>query len=301
MLLLFPGEPFNLPQVEPVYAAEAVAAEQLGLAWAVIDLEALIDGAIKQALRRVPTATAPTLAVYRGWMLSLDQYQQLSNGLAARNYQLINDPASYTHCHHLPNVLPLLGNQTPASIVFPQAQGLDAASIAHEAAGSFGQQALIIKDYVKSRKYEWHEACFIPNASDQAQSAKVIQTFIERQGADLVGGVVLRAWHALEIWQAHQQSGLALAYEYRSFWLDGRLLWATPYWDHQPSQPTPDWARYAELAQQVQSRFWTLDLALTQTGAWLIIELGDGQVSGLPDHASAHEFLHALAQRLAAT
>ncbi|ABX05716.1 MAG TPA: hypothetical protein DEF47_05585 [Herpetosiphon sp.] len=298
MLILFPAEPFNLPHVDAAYAAEVAASAQLRLAWAVIDLEALFDGAIKQALRRVPVASAPTLAIYRGWMLSLAQYQQLAQGLAAKNYQLINDPAAYAACHHLPNVLPLLGDQTPASLVFPQSQGLDAASIAAQAAVYFNQQALIIKDYVKSRKHEWYEACFIPNASDQAQSARVIQTFIERQAEALVGGVVLRAWHPLQIWQTHQQSGLALAYEYRSFWLDGTLLWATPYWDHQPSQPTPDWSRYTALAQQIQSRFWTLDLALTQTGDWLIIELGDAQVSGLPDHADAQELLQALAQQL---
>ncbi|GAA5527913.1 ATP-grasp domain-containing protein [Herpetosiphon gulosus] len=299
MLILFPAEPFNLPNVDAVYAAEAVAAETLGLTWAVIDLEALLEGAIKQALRRVTVTSEPTLAIYRGWILNLAQYQQLAQGLAAKNYQLINDAAAYAACHHLPNVLPLLGDQTPASLVFPQEQGLDAASIAARAAIYFDQQALIIKDYVKSRKHEWYEACFIANATDQAQSARVIQTFIQRQAEALVGGVVLRAWHPLQIWQTHQQSGLALAYEYRSFWLDGTMLWATPYWDHQPSQPNPDWSRYTALAQQIQSRFWTLDLALTQTGDWLIIELGDGQVSGLPDHTNAQELFQALAQRFA--
>lgn len=297
MLILFPAEPFNLPHVDAAYAAEVAAAAQLGLAWAVIDLEALFEGAIKQALRRVPVTAEPTLAIYRGWMLNLTQYQQLAQGLAAKNYQLINHPAAYAACHHLPNVLPLLGDQTPASLVFPQEQGLDASNIAAQAATYFNQHALIIKDYVKSRKHEWYEACFIPDASDQAQSSRVIQTFIERQAEALVGGVLLRAWHPLQIWQTHQQSGLALAYEYRSFWLDGKLLWATPYWDHQPNQPTPDWSRYTALAQQIQSRFWTLDLALTQTGDWLIIELGDGQVSGLPDHANAQELFRALAQR----
>lgn len=298
MLILFPAEPFNLPHVAAAYAAEVVATETLGLIWAVIDLEALIDGAIKQSLRRLPVATEPTLAIYRGWMLSLVQYQQLAQGLAAKKYQLINDPAAYAYCHHLPNVLPLLGDQTPASLVFPHEQGLAASSIAAQAATYFNQQALIIKDYVKSRKHEWHEACFIPNANDQAQSARVIRTFIERQAEALVGGVVLRAWHPLQIWQTHQQSGLAMPYEYHSFWLDGRLLWATPYWDHQLTQPTPDWSRYAALAQHIQSRFWTLDLALTQTGDWLIIELGDAQVSGLPDHANAQELFRALSQRL---
>jgi hypothetical protein len=33
-----------------------------------------------------------------------------------------------------------------------------------------------------------------------------------------------------------------------------------------------------------------LDIAKRKDGGWLIVELGDGQVAGLPDHANKGEF-----------
>lgn len=33
-----------------------------------------------------------------------------------------------------------------------------------------------------------------------------------------------------------------------------------------------------------------MDIAKTKLGEWIIIEIGDGQVSGLPDNADAKEF-----------
>jgi hypothetical protein len=50
----------------------------------------------------------------------------------------------------------------------------------------------------------------------------------------------------------------------------------------------------------VQSRFFTMDVARRLDGAWMIIELGDGQVAGLPEQADAGAFYRALAQRVSA-
>lgn len=50
--------------------------------------------------------------------------------------------------------------------------------------------------------------------------------------------------------------------------------------------------------QRVQSRFFTMDVAKQVDGGWMIVELGDGQVAGLPDRAEVVTFYHSLAQRL---
>ena len=55
----------------------------------------------------------------------------------------------------------------------------------------------IVKDYVKSRKHEWYDACFIKNISDIANTTRVIRNFVERQGDSLVGGIVLRKFMGL--------------------------------------------------------------------------------------------------------
>lgn len=51
---------------------------------------------------------------------------------------------------------------------------------------------------MKSRKHEWYEACFVPSASDEPSLRRVINTFVERQGALLAGGVVVRKYLELE-------------------------------------------------------------------------------------------------------
>ena len=46
------------------------------------------------------------------------------------------------------------------------------------------------------------------------------------------------------------------------------------------------------------SRFFTMDIAKRVDSDWMIVELGDGQVAGLPDRADTGAFYQALAQRL---
>jgi hypothetical protein len=81
-----------------------------------------------------------------------------------------------------------------------------------------------VKDYVKSRKHEWLEACFIPDAGDRAAVERVVGVFVDRQGEDLAGGLVFREYVELRRVGAHPVSGLPLGREYRLFFLDGRLL-----------------------------------------------------------------------------
>jgi hypothetical protein len=48
----------------------------------------------------------------------------------------------------------------------------------------------IVKDYVKSAKHRWAEACYIPDTRDEARAVEVIRAFLDEQGGDLNGGVV---------------------------------------------------------------------------------------------------------------
>ena len=48
------------------------------------------------------------------------------------------------------------------------------------------------------------------------------------------------------------------------------------------------------MAGGVRSCFFTMDVARRRGGEWLIVELGDAQVAGLPDHADVDGFYKAL-------
>ena len=77
---------------------------------------------------------------------------------------------------------------------------------------------------------------------------------------------------------------MPLGRELRQFFFGGRPVLRFNYWDEVAyafDDALPSWV--GEVTSRIQSRFFSMDLARTAVGEWLIVELGDGQVSGLPD------------------
>ena len=299
-MLLYPAQPFAGRIPDEAYTGELAVAQSMELDTALIDLEALLDGNVTRALRWVSAAGEPQTAVYRGWMLRPEVYEVLYNALAERGWHLLNNPAQYRHTHHLPESFAVIAGHSPRTVWVPAVSAPDIDWDAVKAAlKTFGAAPIIVKDYVKSRKHEWHDACFIPDAADQATSLRVVRTFVERQGSEFQGGVVLRAYEDFARLAEHSRSGMPLTREYRLFFLDGKIVSADEYWEEgeYPAQPLP-LAQLGAIGQGVQSRFFTLDVAQRTDGAWRVVELGDGQVAGLPERADAEKLYAALASVL---
>src|SRR5262249_55176117 len=108
-----------------------------------------------------------------------------------------------------------------------------------------------------------------------------------------------REFVALEPLARHPKSGMPLAKEFRRFFLDGEPLLTTEYWEEgiYGDERPPD-ALFSDIARAVQSRFFTMDVARRAEGDWLIVELGDGQVAGLPQRVDVGAFYQALAKRI---
>ncbi len=118
---------------------------------------------------------------------------------------------------------------------------------------------------------------------------------MDLQGPDLAEGLVFRAFVDLEPLTAHSKSGMPLTQEHRLFVLDGRTFYSVRYWEEGAYAGTaapPD--LFLDVAAAVRSRFFTMDVARQRDGRWLIIELGDGQVAGLPDSADPVAFYASL-------
>jgi len=286
MRIVFPSDPVTPKRVDEAFSDEESASREAGLGAALVDHDALVAGDVSAAVSRI---REPGPAIYRGWMLTVQQYTALYDALALRGVQLINDPTQYRYAHHLPENLGDLGDATPPSLCIPIAE-LDWASLP-ACLAAFGDGALVVKDWVKSRKHEWHEACYIPRASDTATVEKIARRFVELQGPDLTGGLVFRAFETFEPIGCHP-SGMPLTKELRQFYLDGVLLVGGAYWDQGDCSAMPD---FAPLAAKLRSRFFTLDLAHRTDGVWRVVEMGDGQVSGLQTIPAA-TFYTALAQ-----
>jgi len=298
MLVLYPLNPLRRSHPDDVYAAEATEAGRLAVPWVLIDHDSLVEGDLDRALRRVALLKQPVVGVYRGWMMTVDQYALFHQALLARGIRLVNDPQAYCHCHHLPESYPLLEGWTPRSVWLPGTGEADLDRIM-DLLRPFGNRPVIVKDYVKSQKHAWDEACFIPSASDRGTVDRVVRRFLELQGPDLAGGLVFREFVEFEALGRHPHSGMPLTVEYRLFFLDGRLLLGAEYWDEGEYRGEgPPLERFAALAAQVQSRFFTMDVARRKDGDWMVVELGDGQVAGLPARADLGAFYGGIADGL---
>ncbi|MFF8288849.1 ATP-grasp domain-containing protein [Streptomyces sp. NPDC016309] len=287
---IFCADPLRPRRPDEHYADEAAAVRDLGHPVALIDHDALTAGRTAAAVARVPEGAGP--AWYRGWMLTAGQYAALSEALAARGVSLSTAPEDYRRAHELPGWYPAFAPVTPPAVWLPTPPGTPpAAPRLATAATTLGGGPAIVKDYVKSRKDRWDEACFVPDLADPHRLAAVVARFVELQDASLTGGVVIRAFEDFRTTDG----------EARLWWIDGDPALLTAHPDSPALRPRPDPAFVAlvrPLVAALGCRFVTTDLARRADGAWRVVEVGDGQVSDLPKGVAAGRLVHPLATAL---
>jgi hypothetical protein len=282
--ILLPQDPLNPRRVDPHYSYEAQLVRGLGGETALVDHDALLAGAAAEAVRQVPTGTGP--AWYRGWMLPVAAYAGFVRALAERDCQLLTSAAAYATAHELPGWYSTFEGATPDSVWLPATA--EPEELAQAAARLGGQGPAIVKDYVKSRKHEWHEACYIPDLADLPALTRVVGRFVELQGEFLAGGVVLRRFHAFAPADERATGPAAAdrpvrATEARVWWVDGEPVLTGPHPDTPEVVPVPDLSVVRSLVRSLGCRFVTTDLARLADGSgWMVVEVGDGQVSDLP-------------------
>ena len=218
------------------------------------------------------------LTICRSWMMKPALYRKFYRLLEERGIFLINTPEEYEQYHLLPGWYDDFRDETPETVWVP---GNEIEDILQKTKNLNG--AYIVKDYVKSRKHEWYDACFIRNMGEKAELAEIVGNFVERQGEDLVGGVVFRKYEKLKQIGFHGKSGMPISEEYRVFLYAGKILIVDDYWRKKADVwlSEEEYAWIKAIAAKVKSNFVTVDLARKEDGTLIIMEFGDGQVSGL--------------------
>ncbi|MFL5356052.1 ATP-grasp domain-containing protein [Archangium sp.] len=87
-------------------------------------------------------------------------------------------------------------------------------------------------------------------------------------------------------------SALASSREFRLFFGSGRLLAAES--SHDFEVDVPDFTAFERLARRIPARFFTLDVAMLDSGQWAVVEVNDGGVSGLPASIDPRDLFAAL-------
>lgn len=285
------ADPIDPRSVEADFAAEVAAARMAGFTTVLLDHDELDQRTNAAAALRKTRIDEPGRAVYRGWMLRSEAYESLFAALSERGVTLLTSPAEYSACHHAPGSYTELSDWMAPSAFLPVSEVDDPVAVTR-ALAKFGGSAVILKDWVKSQAAGyWAEACFIPDASNPRQAVSVISRFRELQAESLVGGLVFRAYLPL------QPVGHP-AHEHRAFIVGGRVVGCWPRSEQAASVGSPPQELLASVAAKVPSRFASADFGVDESGHWWLLEVGDGQVSGLPVTEAATPIFEALASEI---
>ncbi|MEU5791562.1 ATP-grasp domain-containing protein [Micromonospora purpureochromogenes] len=266
MLLIVPADPLRPRRADPHFAPEARAAREAGHVVGLVDHDALAAGG--DARRAVAPVPVGDDAVYRGWMLSADAYAHFAAALAARGVTLRTAPEQYRRAHELP------GWYAEAAAVSPESRWTvgDARAAFDRARAELGGGPAVLRDWTKSAKHHWREACFVPDVADAEAAWRVATRLRELRADDFTGGFVLRRFERFA------------SAEVRTWWVDGKGLLTGPHPDTPDELPvTPvDVSGIAPVIARLGLPFVTADLALRDDGVWRLVEIGDGQVSDRP-------------------
>jgi hypothetical protein len=81
----------------------------------------------------------------------------------------------------------------------------------------------------------------------------------------------------------------------RAFYYRGRLLSVSTYAEKLPNAPAVP-LEFVESFANLPSQFYTADFAELENGEWIMVETGDGSVSGLPVTMDVHSFVEGLSK-----
>ena len=274
--LLYPADFFDIKKVDPDYEdeyREAVTFPEFRILFYNYD-----EFTAGNKLKIYPAVTDGGLCIYRGWMLQTERYRELYQALQAQGLTLINSPEEYENCHEFPNSYPLIKEYTPKMLSFRAGESIDWETVRSRL------DRFMIKDYVKSVKGSDFPAFFDCSYSS-CEMDEYIDRFIEMRGDLFVKGIVLKEYVDLK-----QSAGITN--EYRLFILNGKRLSLSRNSNQQTGDPVPE--QMISSLPVLKSRFYTVDFAECSNGDWIVIETGDGQVSGLSPGQDVRDYYEGL-------
>lgn len=145
----------------------------------------------------------------------------------------------------------------------------------------------VLKGKTNSRKQEWNTRMYSDNWN------KTVNIYCELSKDSLIGSqdIIIRDYLPLKILGVNDITGQPFANEWRLWFLGSQLIWLSYYWSIAPpetifKQKIDEKAltMASECAKIIacNTNFFVLDIAELKDGSWKVIEVNDGQMSGLP-------------------
>lgn len=207
----------------------------------------------------------------------LPYYDELERDLALRGSRLLN---TYAEHQFIADVMNWGGENGILASLTPRSW---------TAWGNLPEGSYIVKGRTNSRKQQWNTHCFAATKADIPRIAQRLwdDALLKEQG------LVVREYVPLKQ-LGEGLNGLPISNEWRTFWLKGAdgkpvLLASGFYWASHPeleskARLTPEAlvvGAQAALRIVEHATFFVLDLAEAAKGDWIVVEINDGQMSGL--------------------
>lgn len=140
----------------------------------------------------------------------------------------------------------------------------------------------VVKGRTNSRKFDWERKMFAPTYQDAARivwELEMDDALVREQGA------IIREFVPLKVLEVGI-NGLPFANEWRFFFYKRDILCFEFYWTiaEQRGEMDADGIAFAQEVGKIASQrvnFFVVDIAEKASGGWVLIELNDGQMSGL--------------------
>lgn len=276
-LIIFPSSYFSKNQVDEDLQAEYKGALDTGL------FDIIIFGYESWFVnhRLILTSEPVDLrrAIYRGWMMKPDEYENFYNMLLNNNIQLITTPAEYDMLHIFPNVYKYFGNDTAKMKTYSLHDRINV----NELKAEFSR--FMVKDFVKSVKGTDFPKYFDSGITQEAFD-KWMEVFYQYRGKLLTGGICIKEYLPLKYYGGKTN-------EYRVFYVNHQIATVS----RNSAQPmyAPEVPReLIEKYNDLPSDYYTVDYAELEDNTWKLIEAGDGSVSGLSEGQSPEWYYRAL-------
>ncbi len=228
------------------------------------------------ALWHVPQQSKVVRALWIGYIPFPEHYEQIYHAALSRNIHLVNSPEEFRRAEEFDQFYPFIADLTPESECAIDLAGCGAS------AQRIGYP-VFLKGAVQSMKSEGIDSCVAHNLENlQAIASRILSG--QRRS---LGKIIVRKLVDLRFCRMGP-GGFPLGREFHVFVYSGQVVGLGYYWegdDDLATLRTDERKHVVDLALEAAHRLGVpciaVDIGQKQDGEWIVIEVGDGQFSGL--------------------
>ncbi|OBU11284.1 hypothetical protein AYY17_00565 [Morganella psychrotolerans] len=246
MQIIYPGNYSNPDLPDDMFEAEYYFAQKKKIPCLLLHPESTVTGKYQFS----GTFNPDIPVIWRGWMLNTKEYQQLHRAIALLGSTMLSSADDYIRNHHITGWYECCREFTPETVI----TSVDADF--EEVTRNLRWPAYFVKDYVKS--LTTNRGSIAKNADEIREIIKLIAHY----RGEIEGGICLRH---IEYFIENTE---------RRYFVLNKIIYSAD--DNIPPI-------VYDIADKINTPFFSVDITENTAGELRLIEIGDGQVSDIKE------------------